>query len=74
LVKDLLFFRYEEILKKYNVKENDYILLTTHRPSNVDNKENIENILNAIIELKKISNKEILFPIHPRTKNNIIKF
>jgi UDP-N-acetylglucosamine 2-epimerase len=27
-----------------------------------------------MIELKQISKKEILFPIHPRTKNNIIKF
>jgi UDP-N-acetylglucosamine 2-epimerase (non-hydrolysing) len=49
-------------------------LLTAHRPSNVDNKESIENILKSLIELKKISNKKILFPIHPRTKNNIIKF
>lgn len=63
-----------KILKKYNISENNYILLTLHRPINVDNKENIENILKAIIKLKNISKKIILFPIHPRTKNNIIKF
>jgi UDP-N-acetylglucosamine 2-epimerase len=38
--------RKEKILKKYNIEENNYILLTSHRPVNVDNKENIENLLN----------------------------
>lgn len=74
IVKELWKHKKEETLNKYNIKENEYILFTTHRPSNVDNKENIENILNAIIDIKNISRKQILFPIHPRTKNNIIKF
>lgn len=74
MIKDLSKTKTNEVFQKYNISENNYILLTSHRPANVDNKENIENILNAMIELKRISNKEILFPIHPRTKNNIIKF
>lgn len=74
MVKELSKSKKQEILNKYWINENDYILLTSHRPANVDIKENIENILNAMMELKNISNKKILFPIHPRTKNNIIKF
>jgi UDP-N-acetylglucosamine 2-epimerase (non-hydrolysing) len=74
MIKELSLSRTREVLSKYDIEANNYILLTSHRPANVDNKENIENILQAMIELKNISNKIILFPIHPRTKNNIIKF
>lgn len=74
IVKELSKNNKNDVLKKYNVEENNYILFTSHRPANVDSKENIEDILNAMIELKNISNKKILFPIHPRTKNNIVKF
>ncbi|MDD5213798.1 MAG: UDP-N-acetylglucosamine 2-epimerase (non-hydrolyzing) [Candidatus Gracilibacteria bacterium] len=74
MIKELSKSQTNKVLDKYKIKENDYILLTSHRPSNVDNKENIENILKALIELSNISAKKILFPIHPRTKNNIIKF
>ena len=60
------------ILEKYNLNKNNYILVTMHRPSNVDNK----NRLSLLLEfLNKISEqKKVLFPIHPRTKNNIEKF
>ncbi|MBF0913519.1 UDP-N-acetylglucosamine 2-epimerase (non-hydrolyzing) [Candidatus Gracilibacteria bacterium] len=64
----------ENILKKYHLEKNNYILFTTHRPSNVDNKANLEQILKGIRKIKNISLKKILFPIHPRTKNNIEKF
>ena len=74
MIRELSLSRTTEVLSKYCVEPNNYILLTSHRPSNVDNKENIENILKAMIELKNTSNKTILFPIHPRTKNNIMKF
>ncbi len=74
LVKELSKKQEKEILNKYWIEKENYILLTTHRPSNVDNKENLKNLLEWIIEIKKLSNKKILFPIHPRTKNNAKKF
>lgn len=74
MIKELSLPKTKEVLDKYNISQNNYILLTSHRPANVDVRENIENILKAMIELKNTSNQTILFPIHPRTKNNIIKF
>lgn len=74
MIKELSISKTKEILEKYDIKKNNYMLFTSHRPSNVDNKEALESILTSMIELKQISKKEILFPIHPRTKNNIIKF
>lgn len=74
LVKDLTKNIEGKILNKFWIEKQNYILLTTHRPLNADNKENLKNLLEAIEEIRKKSWKKILFPIHPRTKNNIEKF
>ena len=62
----------KSILNKFNLHYKKYALITLHRPSNVDNKEILEKILNS---LNKISeNIKILFPMHPRTKRTIEEF
>jgi len=49
-----------------------YILVTMHRPSNVDSEEKLIELLKM---LNRIAEKhKIIFPIHPRTRNNIEKF
>ncbi|MCB0732589.1 MAG: UDP-N-acetylglucosamine 2-epimerase (non-hydrolyzing) [Ignavibacteriae bacterium] len=61
-----------DIHKKYELELNNYVLVTLHRPSNVDNKEQLLkliDLLNSIAEKRKV-----LFPIHPRTKNNLNEF
>lgn len=60
------------ILSRLSLEEQGYALLTLHRPSNVDNKKNLTNILSAI---NSISQKiPVVFPVHPRTKKNIDGF
>lgn len=49
-----------------------YAVVTLHRPSNVDEKEKLKDILLALREISK--DMDIYFPIHPRTKKNIEKF
>jgi len=49
-----------------------YALLTLHRPSNVDNKENFLKILEAVKEIS--ARIPIVFPVHPRTKKNMERF
>ena len=50
----------------------NYGVLTLHRPSNVDNLEKLSQLIKAI---NKISIKlPIIFPVHPRTKQNLEKF
>lgn len=59
------------IIKKHGLFEK-YVLITTHRPANVDEENNLRNIIDAIVEIsQKI---QIIFPVHPRTMNNIKKF
>jgi len=63
-----------KILEKYWVKADEYILLTSHRPSNVDQKETLKDILLWVENIAKNIQKRIIFPVHPRTKKNIISF
>jgi UDP-N-acetylglucosamine 2-epimerase (non-hydrolysing) len=52
--------------------EKDRVLVTMHRPYNVDNKDRLISILN---ELNKISELvDVVFPVHPRTMKNIKNF
>tara|TARA_Y100001933_G_C18697067_1_gene437454 strand:- start:81 stop:653 length:573 start_codon:yes stop_codon:yes gene_type:complete len=59
------------IIAKIGVPENPFILMTLHRPSNVDLEENLLKICYLLENLSKIKN--IVFPIHPRTKKNLIE-
>ncbi|MFZ2322066.1 MAG: UDP-N-acetylglucosamine 2-epimerase (non-hydrolyzing) [Ignavibacteriaceae bacterium] len=61
-----------EILNQLKIEPNNFVLVTMHRPSNVDSKDR----LTALAELlNSISSKrKVVFPIHPRTKKNLEKF
>jgi UDP-N-acetylglucosamine 2-epimerase len=56
-----------KILKVLGLKPKKYFLCTIHRVSNTDNKNNLKNILVGLSESKK----QIILPIHPRTKKII---
>jgi len=60
------------LLNELDLNPNQYILVTLHRPSNVDQKENLEKILSIFEGF--ISNLPIVFPMHPRTQKNISVF
>jgi len=55
------------VLNGYDLKLKDFILVTIHRAENTDNKDNLKNIWEALIELAK-TGITIFFPVHPRTK------
>ena len=44
---------------------DQYVFLTLHRPSNVDNRESLAGIVSALNEIAE--NIPIVFPVHPRT-------
>ncbi len=60
------------ILKKLNLKKNEYCAVTLHRPSNVDSKESLERIISLLESLQE--RIKIVFPAHPRTKKNLHAF
>ena len=61
------------MLEKLGVKNGEHILpygvLTLHRPSNVDQPETLEPLLQAISELAQ--EIPVFFPIHPRTMTRV---
>ena len=60
-----------QILFKLNLKPKEYILVTAHRSENVDSTSNLNSIFSALKELSFKSGKQIIFPMHPRTKSKI---
>ena len=47
-------------------KENEYALVTLHRPSNVDHEDRLAAVVDALVELG--AHTRVLFPVHPRTR------
>lgn len=61
-----------DILQQYNLTPGQYVLMTMHRPSNVDEKAGLETLI-AII--KSITGRlKLVFPIHPRTISRLKQF
>jgi UDP-N-acetylglucosamine 2-epimerase (non-hydrolysing) len=60
------------VLQELNLEPKKYAIITMHRPSNVDTKEKLSEFLDFILELQE--KIKIVWPIHPRVKNNMIKF
>ena len=56
----------------YDLQFQNYFLLTLHRPANVDNPKKLKEILQAI--RNATNGFQVLFPVHPRTKQIIDAF
>lgn len=68
---DTLYQNLDRILAPsfWNEKElsiSNYIVLTLHRPSNVDEEQSLIQLLQGIDTI--VENRKVIFPIHPRTK------
>lgn len=51
---------------------SNFVLVTLHRPRNVDNKETLHKVVD---ELCKIGDEiNVIFPVHPRTKERLFQF
>lgn len=68
--KDLI--NKSEILKTLSLQAGNFVSLTLHRPSNVDNMDNFRKILAALEIIQQ--ELPIVFPIHPRTRKMISEF
>ena len=49
-----------------NLGKKEYLVMTLHRPSNVDGYENLRTLLSLIND--NVGDKKVVFPMHPRTK------
>lgn len=61
-----------KIIDEQKIKKGNFVLATFHRPSNVDEEESLSQLIDAINEISRV--RTVVFPVHPRTRNNIDKF
>jgi UDP-N-acetylglucosamine 2-epimerase (non-hydrolysing) len=59
-------------LDAVGIRVAEYGLVTLHRPSNVDNPQQLASILNALERIQK--RVRLVFPIHPRTRKMMADF
>lgn len=72
LVKNLHQALNRRILHEMNVRENDFVYVTLHRPSNVDDKRTLQEIVRILKGLAK--EIDVTLPLHPRTKQRMLDF
>jgi UDP-N-acetylglucosamine 2-epimerase (non-hydrolysing) len=51
--------------REYGVEDGNYVLVTLHRPSNVDEPGRLASIVDSLVELSR--RFAVVFPVHPRT-------
>jgi len=69
---DVFLINKNTALKKANIKipNDDYILMTMHRAETVDSFERAKGIIEALLKIPM----KVVYPVHPRSKKQLIKF
>lgn len=66
LLKNLPYLQKSDFFDEQNLDKCPYLVATLHRPSNVDNAENLEKLLCVIND--NCRDYKVIFPMHPRTQ------
>ena len=60
-----------DILKRFNLCPQKYILLSAHREENIDTEKNFESLFTAINKMANKYNMPILYSCHPRSRKRL---
>lgn len=71
MIETLLKNKKKIISKSNKFKKKNFLLITIHRAENIFSKDKLKIIVNLIVKFSK--DYEIVFPLHPSTKNQIEK-
>lgn len=72
LVANLEQARQSPLLRSLNLSARDFVYLTLHRPSNVDNAETLTAIFRNLQQIARVC--PVVFPVHPRTRKMMASF
>ena len=62
--------RARPIVEQIGIQPGGYVLVTLHRPSNVDDPDVLSRLVDALVR----SPRPVVFPVHPRTRKNLERF
>ncbi|WP_099364928.1 non-hydrolyzing UDP-N-acetylglucosamine 2-epimerase [Sphingobacterium sp. 1.A.4] len=62
-----------EILKKLNLEDNQYFVISSHREENINNEKNFRSLMASLNAIAEKYNLPVIVSTHPRTKNMIDK-
>jgi len=65
LLKQMPRFRQPAIWTDLSLTEKEYIVMTLHRPANVDQEDSLKDLINTIVQSS--NGLPLVFPVHPRT-------
>lgn len=65
LLKQMPHFSQPRVWDKLRLEEKGYIVMTLHRPANVDEENKLKVLMDAIIQSSQAI--PLIFPVHPRT-------
>lgn len=71
LHKNLFKIKNSKILKKLNLKKDQYFLVSCHREENIDSDKNFIKLINILNALADNHNLPVLVSVHPRTRKKI---
>jgi len=61
-------------LTAHSLTAGSYIVVTAHRPENVDHGENLRSLLASVAAVRRETGLEIIYPLHPRTESKLKQF
>ncbi len=65
LLKNMDRFKVPSVWKTLNLSQNEYLVMTLHRPANVDEESKLKELIDQIVN--NVNGLPIVFPVHPRT-------
>jgi UDP-N-acetylglucosamine 2-epimerase (non-hydrolysing) len=69
LLKHRSSFIKPKVWGELNLQLKQFIVITLHRPGNVDEEDNLKNIINELVRNSR--GIPLVFPVHPRTANKL---
>ncbi len=70
LLKQMPNFKKPDFYDTLNLKEKEYIVMTLHRPANVDSDVQLKKLIETIVNASQ--GLPLIFPVHPRTASMIL--
>ncbi len=64
----------KQVFNRLGIENCEYLLATSHRQENVDNKERFAGIIDGLKQVQRYLGVPLIYPIHPRAKKQLKEF